>query len=121
MKMEDQVASKDLSRELFELNIKQDSLWFWSKNRLGRYKLVRNNSIDVSTAKMKYSAYTVAELGELLPDNSKSYRDPKSDYLWQSTLFKEELPGWASAGATEANARAKLAIYLIKEGIIKPK
>ena len=73
MKLEDQVCSLDLAKKLKELGVKQDSLWYrvyWERigvdKNLGdedEWILRQNHGVNRDAV----SAYTVAELGELLP------------------------------------------------------
>ncbi len=85
MKLEQQVTSLELSKKLKELGCKQESHWYWESYYLPEITTDRHNNIIDSkyirhiadkrpvirsgflTSKLKYySAYTVAELGELL-------------------------------------------------------
>jgi len=138
MTIESQVVSLELAKKLAELGIKQESLWYWG--RWGKiWELVQTNpqaNLD------KYSAFSVAELGELLPmaidykddcfppdddpqrywlDIQKQSRGWQVDYLWEdpearpSLKVLKELAGRAP---TEADARAKLLICLIENKLI---
>jgi hypothetical protein len=70
MNLQDQVASLDLCKKLKELGIKQESLFYWfefhSHNYLycRQYEYSENVKLDIENG---YSAFTVAELGEMLP------------------------------------------------------
>ena len=81
MKLEDQVCSLELAKKLKELGGVQDSLSYWEEYRdnwmdlRATPKLVQGyhtdkergegNAVESSTY---YSAFTVAELGEMLPN-----------------------------------------------------
>jgi hypothetical protein len=158
MKLEDQVTSLELSMKLKELGVKQESLFYWFDTRntgdlpkwyldtydnladdLGwNYKTGRTKKVD-----RLYSAFTVAELGEMLPQDiihiekgySKDYEvklsfgtnfnecwyeadddtcpDGCGDYYSKSISYND-----TSDQDTEADARAKMLIYLIENKLI---
>jgi hypothetical protein len=67
MKLEDQVVSLELATKLAELNVPQTGALVWSRG-------IRHGNWRVTLAKYwnwppRYSAYTVAELGKMLPWN----------------------------------------------------
>jgi hypothetical protein len=69
MKLENQVCSLDLAKRLKKLGVKQESLFWWSAHTepatlWNEWSLEKQEgSPDTS-----YAAFTVAELGEMLPD-----------------------------------------------------
>ena len=71
MKLQDQVTSLELSRKLKKLGVKQESIWYWYC--LGEDYAIRYRTPSV--IKKGYSAFTVAELGEML----KKY--PESEFV----------------------------------------
>jgi len=101
MKLEDQVCSLELAKQLNELGVKQESLFYWWNSEGKEYvsDQYRMNDSWVDYVKTS-SAFTVAELGEML-----------GDYNDTDTVFKIK-------PKTEADYRAKLLIYLIEEKII---
>ena len=111
-----QVVSLELSRKLKELGFKQESLFYWLENENGDYCLECINDFIGTPSKLFYSAYTVAELGEMLPDNYNSYKKNKEWFC----RFKEDT-GYeilSSDKENEANARAKMLIYLKENKLI---
>ena len=133
LKLEEQVCSLKLAKRLKELNCKQDSLFnwlvpsdisiktcIWSTNDLENPD-VNYNDFDKDCD--IYSAFTVAELGEKLPSraNNKNvvfskigrkyeiYLHRKDEEIVQKEYFRAK---------TEANARAKMLIYLKENKII---
>jgi len=92
--LEKQVCSLDLAKRLKELGVKQESVWAWyettdrdDKPRLNRF----DEHCTVCTLPQqqweeKYSAFTVAELGEMLPLKTKMKRSsaPAADTLGRS-------------------------------------
>lgn len=120
MRLEDQVCSLEIARRLKELGVKQESYFFyeWYSDRATRLTC-KCEWIHIQTTKI--SAFTVAELGEMLPDKFTTYRDScKFRGAW--TDKASDLVGKLYVTSdTEADARAKMLIYLIENGLIKEK
>src|SRR4051794_7455518 len=70
MKLEEQVCSRELSEKLEKLGVKQESLlWWWNcslENGASRFHL-HPEVHESEGGKKLYSAFTVAELGGMLP------------------------------------------------------
>ncbi len=74
MTIENQVTSLELSRKLKDLRVKQDSYWMWVNYKLWKEPkiwssdLASGMKITCLSGKREYaySAFTVAELGEML-------------------------------------------------------
>ncbi len=135
MKLENQVASLDLAKRLKELGVKQESLFYHWATAIEQDGLAWWNVSEKEPRKGKpvrayldsvgrpsvLSAFTVAELGEMLPDkvgekkifNWKGILDGKTD--WYAGVMNER--AWVEAN-TEANARAKMLIYLLENKLI---
>jgi hypothetical protein len=115
MKLENQVCRFELAKKLKALGVKQESLWWWvpclegtsteayhftgEHYFTGEYKIasdLMSTYLRTKTNKSDYSAFTVAELGEMLPE--KRYDDDMWKQIWE----------WEEKGLTEANARAKV-------------
>lgn len=134
MKLENQVTNLELSKKLKKLGVKQDSLFYWVLSKAP--KLLHNNwlivyndcSDDILLRNDKISAFTVAELGEMLPDaNCFQFENKKYGWVdcgfvrfegvWNAWIgrgdYGEEIK-WEEEADTEANARAKMLIYLIE-------
>ena len=126
-----QLSNLKLSKKLQELGILQDSLWWWVKylengtriNPKGLYKWKLVSNEDVYYYKTEdwsevYSAFTVAELGKMLPESAWSIGGGtlsgleinKADGKWL-LHYNEEL----IEADTLANAMAKMVIYLNEE------
>lgn len=135
MKLEDQCVSIDLSKRLKELGVKQDSLYSWFETK--RYGIIIEQS--GSEFDLEYylsvgrlgSAFTVAELGEMLPYNimvnGQSYFFEAGKASKANPYISEHEVNYSYGDEcihleredTEADARAKMLIYLIENGIIK--
>ena len=125
MKLENQVVSLELSKQLKEAGYEQEGLWWWSifHGSAGKGKpidyppkleLYENGITEVylKSSSFKYFvAPTVAELGERLPDNISSHKcNFKKGYF----VYDDNAMNFVED--TEANARAKMWLYLKKEG-----
>jgi hypothetical protein len=109
MKLEDQVCSLDLAERLKELGVKQEST-LYSCTDLGELTYSRDCSEAAdATCGNHLSRFTVAELGEMLPDNVQLPR--RSAGKW--TQFALSI-----IADTEADARAKMLVYLIQNKLI---
>lgn len=124
--IEKQVCSLELAKRLKELGVKQESLFYWFKNRF------KDNAFEVERSDHmvsygnwidSYSAFTCSELGEMLPKYSLSGKWQigfASEYVCRVSqkYFKGVNPLYSK---TEADARAKMLIYLIENGLIQAK
>lgn len=132
MKLEDQVVSLELAKKLKSLNVKQESQLYWTNDDNGN-RLVHKISGDtfnvmdavasfVTTKSVLCSAFTVAELGEMLPTQIASHRVEDADpFYWISWARDRFNRGHVQSqdAVTEADARAKMLIYLIEQGLVK--
>jgi len=120
MKPEQQVCSLELSKKLKKLGVKQESLFWWEEVVMPRAtfaELVSTKS--EGTANMNhYPAYTVAELGEMLPKLTETTRGVMNDWRWRCEVKDEKSYVTASGADTEADARAKMLIYLLENGLL---
>lgn len=126
MELEDQVASLDLCMKLKSLGMKQDSCFYWRKDG---DELFLGNNEHVDAIALLCSAYTVAELGEILPDCLYATTASAED----RPIFMNKIDGVYSVGIlnpnktiyprfigkSEANARADLLIYLLEQSVVK--
>lgn len=117
MKLESQVVSLELAKRLKELGVKQDAHYAWHVYG-GNTELLINFIADCCPSDETFSAFTVGELGEMLPDNFRSMKLGKG---WFCRLYLGPTlsSGDGVTGETEADARGKMLIYLIENGLIK--
>jgi hypothetical protein len=128
MRIEDQVVNLDLAAQLKELNVKQDSYFYWVvTNHLQRAQASKSAIKYCEFLKSKnyeyklISAFTSAELGELLPAgwcqtdtvDPKRFPDLKHYCIWYAGCKHQEKDN------NEANARAKMLIHLIENNLLK--
>lgn len=109
MKFENQVISLEIAKRLKELGVKQESLFGYFSVSWGGHELKYIDTIpeDYSYSVMYY-AFTVAELGEMLPAMCIEGEKRVSD-KWNIDYIYSE---------TEANVRGKMLIYLLENNLI---
>jgi hypothetical protein len=134
------VVSLELAKQLKELGFEQDSLFYWVEcinDELPCFKVPHISSLDKvdDDDLIICSAYTVAELGEMLPASviTETLINKKSDGAkWFAMKYDDELNKDGSKkmeyvnelgdnkfrARYEADARAKMLIYLKKNNLI---
>jgi len=158
MLLKNQVCSRELSKKLKDLKVKQESCFYWyNSERLQLLDIDRNREYfnvilpefrlkygkdfiygreyaisdsDLSNFKEandeteeSYSAFTLAELGEMLPENYLSGKSIKDDdgsqyNCWQFDKVWNIVNYNTFRSKTEADARAKTLISLIENNLI---
>lgn len=124
MNIEQQVCSLELAKRLKELGVKQESLFYWFRNIGLRFYPAQKETIKHFNLKYSTSAYTVAELGEMLPVKINEY-----DLFIKKFCYDNKVE-WSIGyngnhilcscnTDTEANARAKMLIYLLENKLIE--
>src|SRR5260370_11682568 len=133
MKLEAEVTSLELSKKLKELGVKQESAFYWERSMFtDGWELQSIERASLKASYEIYSAFTVAELGEMLPSSIKytlaGGRKPKySHYLHMLSSDHFSSGKWTVSYSTyrsnrtidfmddsEADARAKMLIYLLE-------
>ena len=136
MKIEKQVVSLKPAEEMAELGFKQDSIWVWMKApRTGNIEVVLRLTMGLledQKWKLVCAAYTVAEVGEILPDRILHGVMPTpydlsiekfvydKDVEWRVKYRNESICDtfYFVKADSEADARAKMCIWLREEGLI---
>lgn len=125
MKLEDQVCNLELAKRLKELGVKQESAFYWGCRDGQNINLFSLDTVldwgleeTFEPCDQDVSAFTVAELGEILPLDRLCTNKNSKVAVW----FDSAIPPTESiiTGTTEADARAKMLIHLIEKGIVKP-
>jgi len=113
VKLEDQVTSLELSKQLKKLGVKQESEFYWcERDYVSDYEvmpifscLISKKELEKQEDKLKgvehesfskFSAFTTATLDKMLPPYKANEKSKKPD------------------------ARAKMIIHLIEKGLLKP-
>jgi len=117
MQLQDQVISLELAKQLKEEGVPQNSLFYWVEFFGERYQIEAVGFANPNQDGI-WSAFTVAELGELLP---KYLGDNKWEHLqqrWDSEGITEV--GYYGGGfgfvektRNEAEARCRTLLFLI--------
>lgn len=130
MILEQQVVSLELAQKLKELGVKQKSLFYYAKVSkeewlLGVHKIIGYTVYQQEGSVMgtdTIPAFTVAELGEMLPMEYMSIKDGgdrwfgvKQGALWEFEMIKYPDP---IVSNLEADCRAKILIYLLENKLI---
>lgn len=135
MESSKQVVSLELAQRLKELGVKQESLYWWAEYRHGHnqpeWQWRITDSLyegDYDHYRNQLSAFTVAELGEMLPHYLDAdvalflricKRGPSTWDVCYETKDHEAKQFPDGTADTEADARAKMLIYLIENGLMK--
>lgn len=119
MTIENLVTGLEISRELKELGLKQESIFWWGPTN----DMPLSTDWKIRTEKPKdmwavVSAFTAGELGEIAPNDFrttkyKSRELQKVEFWCTCALDLQRI----EKDDNEANARGKMLIYLIKNGI----
>lgn len=126
MKIEDQVCSLELSVKLKELGIKQESIFVWEyyDDQCYGVKYIPYAIVPSSFNKFQwYAAFTVAELGEILPINVPFLDDGEGDISFLLSGKNPDGNWWVNytngvSNIKEADARAEMLIHLIKNKLV---
>ena len=132
MKIEKQVTSLDLSKSLKSLGVKQDSYfqWFTKVDDDGDTGIWEVKECRQFGSKGYCSAFTTTELGEMLPDAFIDVEDSLErqfelvlikegeEYKVYYEYFIESVRTSEFTEKIEANARAKMLIYLLENKLI---
>lgn len=115
MKLEQQVTSLELSKMLRELGVKQESLFYWVYVKNLKSWEIFSIHEEVSIDENDISAFTVAELGNVLSttENNNQIRCTKALTQWCC-----DYETYRTFADTEADARAKMLIYLLENKLI---
>lgn len=122
MELSKQVARLELSQKIKELGVKQESYFVWKQlsNLSKTWRVSYKNIHGAHYPGELIPAYTVAELGKMLPEYVKidgiylpiSYR--RTDRYFGVGIRNVYQP----TANTEADARGKMLIYLIENNLI---
>jgi len=125
MEVEKQVCSFELAERLKELGVKQESFFYWIPEDVSRIDWSVESSDNIASESSQsseaLSAFTVAELGETLPReiirdglhlHMEELRNASGE--WITKYILEYKDGQTCFGISQADARAKMLIYLLE-------
>ncbi len=113
MQLRNQVCSLELAKKLKTLRVKQESLWYWRITAGHPMLIINSNVPDEYKDKYYYSAFTVAEFGEILSTFYLTWKN-EIENLWICRHLEDFSGDNLQTADTEANARAKMKIYLLE-------
>lgn len=132
MKLEDQVTSLELSKKLKKLGVGTDyPLSMWDHVPGGSWRIIWSNDKEHELSWDSFPAFTVAELGEMLPEEIETKHDifffetNKHASQWGVVYCSEDFKSGNTnsihsvIGVTEADARAMMFIYLIESKLME--
>ena len=135
MPLEKQVCSLELAKKLKELGQKQESLFYWysldTADTPQTFDISYGNNTTMFGVPIqeKIFAFTVAELGEMLPEEISDMREQEywvnmsrgMGGCWVAGYRKNGTEGvyFLHSAETEADARAKMLIYLLENNLIE--
>jgi hypothetical protein len=116
MTIESQVVSLIIAKELKSIGVKQESLFYWHVDEKAGLepKIVLGKGYEGESAQLRgenYSAFTVCELGELLPLGTRFCKGEKGWTVNEPSFGEEKRYGFRAA-KTEADARGKMVLFL---------
>lgn len=124
MKLEHQVVSLELSKRLKELGVKQESLFVWRICEPNRYDLVGRDwhiaywENGRSHNNKEVSAFTVAELGEMLEYATISGFEIAYSEAMDLVPLQIKTVEMAHNLMTKPDIAAKMLIYLLENELI---
>lgn len=124
MQLENQVVSLEIAKKLKELGVKQDAYHSWCF-----IEAHNDYELDNGSCSNMYSAFTVAELGEMLPSlyvsgKTLEHKGKTEFVCCHKERIVENIDYQASGttyGENEADARGKMLIYLLENNLIDSK
>ena len=122
MKLEYQCVSLPLAKRLRELGVKQSSLFYWRdyNSDAGSELIFAPNVFHEKafTVYDYYSAFTVAELGVLLPESWQynMIRFDRKEGAFEGEIMDDK---YYQIDSLETDCRAKMLIYLLENGLLK--
>lgn len=127
MPLEKKVCSLELANELKSLGVPQESLFAHIIKPDMSREIIINRSIsadEVLGFDFIVSAFNCSELGEMLPDYTVSVHAPSKypnapSHLRMPWVCNIADGSHQETADTEADARAKMLIHLLKQGLIK--
>jgi hypothetical protein len=123
MELEKHVCSLELAKRLKELGVKQESFFFWHAGPDVEPKIIIGQGYETANGFTyeNFSAFSVAELGELLPmhltDPLISLQVFKTPAGWCIRYDTGERVFWEELDPNEADARAQMLIYLLEHNL----
>ena len=133
MTLQDQLTSVELSNRLHQLGVVAPSIFYRDSTCSKENEILKWENKDGDYCPDNVNCYSVAELGEMLPERTEYIKTRGttlhnirclkrlSENLFVRVIIaeniEEEKTPWFSA-KTEANARAKMLVYLLENKLL---
>lgn len=115
MKLENQVITKEQSQKLYDLGIRGESLFYHTESKFG---VMPKSSIDFKNGYVK-NAFTISELGQMLPSETGTERTGSEDSEYANWEWASESDQIGMGlFATEVEARADMLIHLLENKLV---
>jgi len=121
MKIENQVCTPEQGKKLTALGVTAEPL-YWHVidiDPLTPMDIIQKWQHSNFDQCEKYPAYTVAELGVMMPEYYETHKGPISD-TWYCGILEAGDGDYFSIEKTEAAARASMLIYLLENHLTTP-
>lgn len=123
MNLESQIVSLNLAGKLKHLNVQQESLFYWSVPKRNFdvpiiYYAAKNLQLPDDDYYESYSAFTLSELAELLPDSCSFQKDTSGRVTYWCDLKDIKGNNLTFVTTSLADAAAKMLIHLIENKLI---
>jgi hypothetical protein len=131
MELKNQVCNLEFAKKFEELGLKQASLFSWVTGRKNKWVDKRNEGYVAYNITYEervqwsksgfgvFAAFTVAELGEMLPFEIVDRKNHVSHSVQKGVHFIWWFgDGYKVEASTEADARAKMLIYLLENNLL---
>ena len=126
MKLEQQVCTLEQAKKLKELGVEQKVLYQWKVNDVQTVVIDTPMAMWIEryvppVGNAFYAAFTVAELGVMLPSETFTQRTGSEDSEYDNWEWVDDGNGNANGlYETEAEARAAMLIYLLENHLTTP-
>jgi len=116
VKLEEQLISLELAKKLKELGVPQNSIYHWTahNSRGGQFRIHRGKLGPFRNSMKYWSAFTVAELGEMLIPRHINVK--KIGNIWYVSIFGIDKD---FEGSSEADCRGKILIFLLDNKLME--
>lgn len=124
MKLEQQVCTLEQAKKLKELGVEQKVLYQWKVNDVQTVVIDTPMAMWIEryvppVGNAFYAAFTVAELGVMLPNYYESHKGAMDD-TWYCGMLEGGDGEYFAIEKTESEARAAMLIYLLGNHLTTP-
>ncbi len=121
LEIEDIIISLELAMELKRLDVRQNSLFYWYAPNGNLGKITIESASNFTYPEGSFAAFTSTELGYLLPEACTTWKwheGGKKGWSCKRWVCTKTEIDHVEMGETEAEVRAKMLIFLIKNRLV---